>query len=74
MEATLMTTATLNLNLGEALSKDELTTLIDLAMARGVSIERILYEAARDLAERRRAGAAQLALPIAAPLGKGGAA
>lgn len=62
-------TATLQLNLSEALTADELAEVVDLAKRTGKSIERVLFEAARDLADRARAEGAQMALPM----GKGGA-
>ena len=46
--------ATLNLNLGNALSVDELAELTGFAAATNQPLERVLFEAARDLAARLR--------------------
>jgi len=64
-------TATLNLNLGEALTADELRALTQAATERDTTIERILYEAAHAL---YLSSTRQLALPFnrnPQPAGKG---
>ena len=47
-------TATIQLQLADALSPAELRELAELAAARGISIERVLFEAAKAEAERIR--------------------
>lgn len=47
-------TATLHLNLGDALTAEELRELTAIATAEGKPLERVLFEAAQDRARRRR--------------------
>lgn len=47
--------ATLNLNLSDALTADELRELTAIATTEGKPLEKVLFEAARDLANRRPA-------------------
>lgn len=47
-------TATLNLNLSDALTGDELRELTLIATTEGKSLERVLFEAARECAANRR--------------------
>jgi|GEM_PF-3984460 len=54
-------TATLNLNLGDALSADELGELTSFATDRKVSLERVLFDAARAEAARLKGKRAQKA-------------
>lgn len=46
--------ATLNLNLSDALNADELRELTAIAITEGKSLERVLFEAAKAEADRRR--------------------
>lgn len=46
--------ATLHLNLSDALSAAELRQLLAAAEAQGKSIERVLFEAAREFAAQRK--------------------
>lgn len=47
-------TATLHLNLSDTLNADELRELTAIATAEGKSLERVLFEAAKAEADRRR--------------------
>lgn len=49
-------TATLHLNLSDALSAEELRELTGIAEAEGKTLERVLFEAAQERAARRRRG------------------
>ena len=58
--------ATLNLNLSDALTADELRELTAIATTEGKPLEKVLFEAARDLASRRPAAAAPASTQAAA--------
>jgi hypothetical protein len=47
-------TATLQLNLSDTLSADELRELTYIATSQNKTLEKVLYEAAKDSADRRR--------------------
>lgn len=47
-------TATLQLNLSNTLSADELRELTYIATSQNKTLEKVLYEAAKDRADRRR--------------------
>jgi len=47
-------TATLQLNLSDTLSADELRELTYIATSQNKTLEKVLYEAAKDCADRRR--------------------
>ena len=65
-------TATLKLNLGEALSLDEFRTLTDACVKQGKSMERLLFEVAKDYVRResaQRGAAAGTSKLVAAGVG-----
>lgn len=51
--------ATLKLNLTDSLNIEELTQLVELAREQGKSLERVLYEAAKEMAAKIRSQKAQ---------------